>query len=154
MIPDAVHIQRFGSAERDTRYTLLQEMAGLTVVSIRGYAWPDAANVASNLAADARDCEPLPHAIRAQFLLNADAETRVANHTAQQWLAGVLQPQRGQLVGFVVLWEQPSLHTTLMLGTAPEHKQPLIVLIKANETAAGQFELAQVLYGDVRHAVN
>jgi len=152
LVPDDVQIRQFGG-EAESRYRLQQKASGMVVVSAHGYAWPGV-TFASDLATDLRDSESLPQNIRKQFMPRDDADAARANSVAEQWIGGVLHPTNGQYVAVLVLWDHPPQPGSLLLGSTPENKQPIFVLLKGQKTGEDQFRIVQITYGDSRQALN
>lgn len=147
-------VRQMGSSGYESAARLRQLTVGLMPIAARAYTWP-ATTVATDLAQDLGRCDSLPQAIRGQFCPRDDAQARRFNHVASQWMASVLQPQPGQLVGVIVLWEPlPPITTTLLLGTTPEPKQPLFVMVKAVADDDGTVRITHLVYGDVRQALS
>jgi hypothetical protein len=154
IVGDETIISAFGSTQNESRYRLHQQTTGLIVVSARGYTWPAEA-VASALASDVNACDPLPDTIRAQFTPIDQADELRCNQTAQQWIISTLQPQAGQFVGVVMLWESKPAITSLLVRSQPgEVKPPVLLLIKARSIGEDRFQILHITYGDVRQALN
>ena len=147
-------VRQMGSIGNESAARLRQLTVGLMPIATRAYTWP-ATTIASDLAQDLGKCDSLPQAIRGQFCPRDDAQARRFNQVASQWMVNVLQPQPGQLVGVIVLWEPlPPITTTLLLGTTPVPKQPLFVMVKAIAAEDGTFRITHLVYGDVRQALS
>ena len=71
-----------------------------------------------------------------------DAAARRANETAGQWLMQVLQPDKHEVTGIVVLWPP-----TRGRSIAAEPKRATFVLVKG-EKVDGVYVLRQITFGD------
>ena len=155
IIPDGVPIRHFGVSELESRTKMKEQTDGLKSLVECAYVWP-IETAASDLAADFRDRESLPDAVRRQFLAR-DEDLKRANAVAQQWIGNMLRPAPGQYLGLIVLWEPPApVNTTslILVRGAEEPSQPVFVLIKGMKSEDGQFHVTQVVYGDARQALN
>ena len=71
-----------------------------------------------------------------------------ANDIAAQWVTQVLQPDRNQPVGVIVLWRQDRSDTFTSSGT-----RPLFLVVKG-DIQDGQYVFNQVTFGDPLEAKN
>jgi hypothetical protein len=153
LVPTTASITRFGSREPESPYRMLQQTREMTVVSLRGYTWP-ALTIASDLSADIKDSTSLPESVQKQFDLKDQADARRANTTAAQWVAGVLQPQTGEVVAVILLWPPaPAVASVAEFAETAEARQPTFVLIKAQVISGDQFRITQIAYGDLTQAL-
>jgi hypothetical protein len=101
------------------------------------------ATLATDLAADFRDNESVSQSVRRQMVPPDDAATKRADVTAAQWLRQILQPEKEQPIGVIVLWPDVRKNG----GSSSATPWPTFVLVKGEATGEG-FRITRLIYGD------
>jgi hypothetical protein len=135
-------IRPFSSEALQTHARLLGATTGATVLGVHAYEKPPT-TLASDLAEDfASAGEVVPQHVREGMVPPDDAAARRANETAAEWLVQVLQPEKHEVSGVIVLWP-PTRSRTL----AAQPRRAIFVLVKG-EPVDGQYVLRQITFGD------
>jgi len=147
-LPAGTQIRRFDRSESEDRLSLRTVSAGAVVIGALAYP-SSPQSVASDLSRAFRDADFVPDSIRQQFLIENSASLKRADETAGQWVRSTLQPGVEQSVGVIVLWQEfaPESRSTQPRGTI------VFVLVKGTPIAAGQFQVANVVYGETGQIV-
>ena len=134
-------IRPFGSDALQTHDRLLGATTGSTVIGVHAYDKPPT-TLATDLANDFHDAgDVVPQGIREGMLPTDEAAARRGNETAAQWLVQVLQPEKHEVTGVIILWPQ----TRGRLASAPN--RATFVLVKG-EQVDGLYVLRQITFGD------
>ena len=135
-------IRPFASDALQTHERLLGATTGSTVLGVHAYDKPPT-TLASDLSNDfAAAGDVVPQNVRDGMVPPDDAAARRANETAGQWLMQVLQPDKHEVTGIVVLWPP-----TRGRSIAAEPKRATFVLVKG-EKVDGVYVLRQITFGD------
>jgi hypothetical protein len=100
--------------------------------------------LASDIATDFRvAADIVPEIIQREMVpLDEEAEKR-ANATASQWLVQVLQPEKDQPVGVIIVWPEAERR----LNSDNSKLQPIFVMLKG-QLENGSYVIKQVSFGD------
>ena len=135
-------IRPFGSDALQTHERLLGATTGSTVLGVHAYDRAPT-TLASDLANDFSAAGDLvPQHVREGMVPPDDAAARRANDTAGQWLMQVLQPEKDEVTGIIVLW--PS---TRGRPVGAEPRRAVFVLVKGKKVD-GVYVLRQITFGD------
>jgi hypothetical protein len=135
-------IRPFGSDALQTHERLLGATTGSTVLGVHAYDNPPT-TLATDLANDFHNAgDQVPPSVRDGMLPPDEATARRANETAAEWLVQVLQPEKHEVSGVIVLWPQTRGR---LQAAAP--KRATFVLVKA-EKVDGVFVLRRLTFGD------
>lgn len=142
MLQPSPVIRPFGSDALQTHERLLGATTGSTVLGVHAYDQPPT-TLASDLANDFSAAgDAVPVNVREGMVPRDPDAARRANDTARQWLAHVLQPREGEVLGVIVLWPPTRGRS---IASAP--KRATFVLVKG-EKVDGAYVLRQITFGD------
>ena len=135
-------IRPFASDALQTHERLLGATTGSTVLGVHAYDRPPT-TLASDLSNDfAAAGDIVPQIVRDGMVPPDDAAARRANETAGHWLMQVLQPDKQEVTGIIVLWPP-----TRGRSIAAEPRRATFVLVKG-EKVDGVYVLRQITFGD------
>lgn len=135
-------IRPFSSEALQTHERLLGATTGSKLLGVHAYEKPPA-GLATDLANDFNDAgEEVPQSVREGMLPTDVDSARRANDTAGQWLVQVLQPQKDEVMGVIVLWPK-----ALGRALAGAPTRATFVLVKG-EKVNGAYVLRQITFGD------
>jgi hypothetical protein len=136
-------IRPFSSDALQTHERLLGATTGSTVLGVHAYDKPpttlatDLSNDFANAPADV-----VPQNVRERMVPRDEAAARRANETAAEWLVQVLQPDKHEATGVIVLWPPTRGRS---IAAAP--RRATFVLVKG-ENVDGLYVLRQITFGD------
>jgi len=135
-------IRPFASDALQTHERLLGATTGSTVLGVHAYDKPPT-TLASDLSNDfASAGDVVPQGVRDGMVPPDETAARRANETAGHWLMQVLQPDKHEVTGIIVLWP-----ATRGRSIAAEPKRATFVLVKA-EKVDDVYVLRQITFGD------
>jgi hypothetical protein len=135
-------IRVFANDTLQTPERLLGHTTGSKVLGVHAYD-KIPTTLATDLAEDFQSAgDAVPENIRQGMTPSDAAAAKRSNESAGQWLAQVLQPAKGQVMGVIILWPE---HRGRSLGGEP--KRATFVLVKAS-LVDGKYALRQITFGD------
>jgi hypothetical protein len=135
-------IRPFGSDALQTHERLLGTTTGSTVIGVHAYD-KIPTTLASDLSNDFTAAgDVVPQSVREGMVPPDEAAAKRANETAADWLVQVLQPEKHEVMGVVILW--PALRGHAIAG---DPKRAIFVLVKG-EKVDGIYALRQISFGD------
>ena len=135
-------IRPFGSDAPQTHERVLGATTGSTVLGVHAYDKAPT-TLASDLSNDFSSAgDTVPQSVREGMVPPDEAAARRANETAGQWLMQVLQPDKHEVTGVIVLWPHPRGR-----GLAAEVRRATFVLVKG-EKVDGEYVFRQITFGD------
>ena len=140
-------IRTFGSETLVAPERLLGATTGSTLLGCHAYMHTPA-TLASDLVEDFKRAGEVSENIRRDMIPGDEPAEKRANEIAAQWVTQVLQPDRNQPVGIIVLWRQDRSDTFTSSGT-----RPLFLVVKG-DLQDGQYVFNQVTFGDPLEAKN
>jgi len=156
-IAERAAIRAFDRADADDNVQSLAAVARGTVLGVHAYAQAPA-SLASDIAADIKAFEAAPDAVKTRFAPANENDLQRANAIAAKWVAELLElPQSGKPapVAAIVIWPStPAANASGPRSAAPQPPEPILVLIKADETTATRPKIRHITYGTPQSALN
>jgi hypothetical protein len=136
-------IRPFASDALQTHERLLGATTGSTLLGVHAYDSKTPSTLASDLSNDFNSAgDTVPQGVREGMVPPDEATARRANETAGQWLMQVLQPDKHEVTGVIVLWPNTRNRP---LGAEP--RRAIFVLVKG-EKVDDKYVFRQITFGD------
>jgi hypothetical protein len=135
-------IRPFASDALQTHERLLGATTGSTVIGVHAYD-KTPTTLASDLSNDfTAAADVVPQSVREGMVPPDEAAAKRANETAADWLVQVLQPEKHEVMGVIIL--RPQIRGRAIAG---DPKRAIFVLVKG-EKVDGVYVFRQITFGD------
>lgn len=138
--------RRFDSVNPEDPARMVERLVKSTLVGQHAYLHPPLV-MAADIAADFKNAAAVGDKAKARYIVDDENEMKRANATAVQWVVEQLEAKAGTPVGVIILWTPRPAAPGAPQGTAVV-SEPLFVLCRGEEVAAGEYRVNAIVFGN------
>lgn len=138
--------RRFDSVNPEDPARMVERLVKSTLIGQHAYLHPPLV-MAADIAADFKNAAAVGDKAKARYIVDDENEMKRANATAVQWVVEQLEAKSGTPVGVIILWTPRPAAPGTPEGTAVI-SEPLFVLCRGEEVAAGEYRVNAIVFGN------